>query len=160
MRKTTDEFNTQAMLEAIAEYADEGDTLEDIQDHAFNMDPWIIGTYKASKALEQFSKADQLYEETDLNGVFGAIEYVQDYESNEIGQVITDLCDPESLASAVAYINGEQILNELTEKLDFYFDDKLNKQQADKLSSVKAMQELLNQQGSTPTGKDWRELND
>ena len=35
----TNQFNTQSILEAIANYAEEGSTLEDVQDRAFNMDP-------------------------------------------------------------------------------------------------------------------------
>lgn len=55
------EFNKTAMLEAIANYVDEGETLENIQYNAFNTDCWVVGTYKAVKALEQFDKQDQLY---------------------------------------------------------------------------------------------------
>lgn len=142
--KMTDKFNTKSILTAIADYADEGTTLDSIQDNALNMNPWIIGTYKAAKALEQFSENDQLYLKTNLNGVFGAIQYVDDYETNEIGQVYTDLFDPEAVASAVASINGEQIISKLAEELNLDFDDKLTKQQAERLSNVKAMQTLLN----------------
>ena len=142
-----DEFNTQKNLEAIAEYADKGTTLKDIRDYASTIKPWI-DIYKMSKLLEQFNKGDQLYQRTALDGVFGAIQYVKDYETNKIGKVYTDLSDPKELASSVAYINREQILNELAKKLNLGFDDQLTKQQADKLSNAKAMQELLNQQSS------------
>ena len=136
-------FNKEAILEAIADYVDEGITLEDIQDYAFNLDPWIISTYKAAKALDQFNEEDQMYELTYFNGVFGAIQYVRDYETNKFGEAYTNSSDPEKLASVVAYINGEQILSELAEKLNIEFDDKLTEKQVKQLSSVETMQKLL-----------------
>lgn len=140
----TNQFDTQSILEAIANYAEEGNTLEDVQNYAFNTDPWIIGTYKAAKALEQFNEDDQMYEKTNLDGVFGAIQYVQDYEIGEFGDVNTELSDPEQLASMVAYINGEQVINELADELDLNWVDELTEQQAEQLSNVDAMQALLN----------------
>lgn len=140
----TNQFDTKSILEAIANYAEEGNTLEDVQNYAFNMDPWIIGTYKAAKALEQFNEDDQMYEKTNLDGVFGAIQYVQDYEIKEFGDVNTELSDPEQLASMVAYINGEQVINNLADELDLNWVDELTEQQAKQLSNVDAMQALLN----------------
>ena len=137
------EFNKTAMLEAIADYVDKGETLENIQYNAFNTDCWVGGTYKAVKALEQFDKQDQLYEKTNLNGVFGAIQYVKDDEELEFGQIVTDFANPEELASVVAYINSKIITNELADKLGISINDKLTEQQAHKLSNVEAMQALL-----------------
>ena len=85
-----------------------------------------------------------MYEKTNLDGVFGAIQYVQDYEIEEGGDVITELSDPEKLASMVAYINGEQVINELADELDLNWVDELTEQQAKQLSNVDAMQALLN----------------
>ena len=138
-----DKFDTETILDAITEYADEGNTLEDIEDYAFNADPWIIGIWPASEALKGFDEESQLYEETNLNGIFGAIQYVQDYETDEFGKVLTNLAEPEQLASMVAYINGEHIIYELSEALDIDLDDELTEQQAKQLSSVESMQKLL-----------------
>lgn len=137
------QFNTQAILEAITEYVDEGDTLENIESNAVNNDPWVIGKYKASEALKGFDEESQLYEKTSLNGIFGAIQYVHDYENDTLEVVITNLLEPEEVASMVAYINGEFILNRLAEALDIELDDELTEQQAKQLSSVETMQELL-----------------
>lgn len=137
------QFDTETILGVITEYSDEGNTLEDIHDYAFNTDPWIIGRWKASEALKGFNVHDQLYEETDFDGVFGAIQYVQDFETEEFGKVYTDLSDPEKLASMVAFINGEKIICKLADKLNLELDDKLTEQQAEQLSSVESMQELL-----------------
>ena len=136
-------FNKEAILEVITDNAEEGTTLTDILNYAFNSDLWIISSYKAVEALEQFDEEDQMYELTQFNGVFGAIQYVKDYEKNEFGMVCSDLSDPETLADMVAYINGYQILSELAEKLNLDFDDELTKEQVKQLSSVETMQKLL-----------------
>ena len=143
------EFNTKTILETIAEYvaehSDEEDiSLLDIHDYAsFNSDPWIKGKYRASEALKDFNEQDQLYKTTNLDGVFGAIEYVQFYEIHQYGEVLTNLLNPEKVASMVAFINGEQIINELSDKLNLNLFDELTEQQLKQLSSVKTMQKLL-----------------
>ena len=116
----------------------------DIHDYAsFNSDPWIKGKYRASEALKDFNEQDQLHKTTNLDGVFGAIEYIQDYEIHQYGEVLTNLLNPEKVASMVAFINGEQIINELSDKLNLNLFDELTEQQLKQLSSVKTMQKLL-----------------
>ena len=137
------EFNTKTILNAITDYSDEGETLENIQEYAFNTDPWIIMNYQASEALKDFDEQDQLYEKTDFDGVFGAIQYVQDFENDAFGKVYTNISDPGQLASGVARINGEQVICKLADKLGLGLDDELTEQQAKQLSSVESMQELL-----------------
>lgn len=157
MRNMSKSFNkqaifTQSILKAITEYADEGNTLENIQDYVLNSDPWTwiigryIGRHKAVEALKSFNEQDQLYEKTELNGVSGAIQYVQDYENAEFGGAnihITNLSNPESVATMVSYINGKQIINKLADKLNLELNDNLTKQQAAILSNVEIMQKLL-----------------
>lgn len=138
------EFSYDTMLATIGDALDDGNhTLEDIQMNTTNTDLWIIGTYKASQALEEFSEEDQLYTGTNLDGVFGAIEYVKNYEIHQYGEVLTNLLNPEKVASMVAFINGEQIINELSDKLNLNLFDELTEQQLKQLSSVKTMQKLL-----------------
>ena len=142
------EFNEKTILETIAEYVaehfdDDGITLLDIHDAFFNSDPWIKGKYRASEALKDFNEQDQLYEKTNLDGVFGAIEYVQFYEIHQYGEVLTNLLDPEAVASMVAFINGEQLTYKLADKLDLALADELTKEQVKQLSSVETMQKLL-----------------
>lgn len=43
----------------------------------------------------------------------------------------------------VAFINREEIISDLAEKLSLGLDDELTEQQAKQLSSVETMQELL-----------------
>ena len=130
----TEEFNYNTMLSTIEDALDNGNcTLEDIQMNTTNNDLWIIGTYKASQALEEFGEEDQLYASTNLNGVFGAIEYVKNYETEQFGLVNTDLSDPEKVASMVAYINMECVLNDLSEEFDLDFVEELTDQQVDSI---------------------------
>ena len=135
------EFSYDTMLATIGDALDNGNrTLEDIQMNTTNRDLWIIGTYKASQALGEFSEEDQLYTGTNLDGVFGAIEYVKNYETDQLGTVNTDLTDPEKVASMVAYINMECVLNDLSVKFDLDWDDELTDQQVDEIK------EYINQQ--------------
>lgn len=130
----TEEFNYNTMLATIGDALDNGNrTLEDIQMNTTNRDLWIIGTYKASQALEEFSEEDQLYTGTNLDGVFGAIEYVKNYETDQLGTVNTDLTDPEKVANMVAYINMECVLNDISVKFDLDFEEELTDQQADSI---------------------------
>lgn len=135
------EFSYDTMLATIGDALDDGNrTLEDIQMNTTNVDLWIIGTYKASQALGEFGEEDQLYTGTNLDGVFGAIEYVKNYETDQLGTVNTDLTDPEKVASMVAYINMECVLNDLSVKFDLDWDDELTDQQVD------GIKEYINQQ--------------
>lgn len=137
----SEEFSYDTMLATIGDALDNGNrTLEDIQMNTTNVDLWIIGTYKASQALEEFGEEDQLYTGTNLDGVFGAIEYVKNYETDQLGTVNTDLTDPEKVASMVAYINMECVLNDLSVKFDLDFGEELTDQQVDEIK------EYINQQ--------------
>lgn len=135
------EFSYDTMLATAKNALDDGNrTLEDIQFNTTNSDPWIIGTYKASKALEKFDIKDMLYTSTNLTGVFGAIEYINDYETDQLGTVNTDLSDPEKVASMVAFINMECVLNDLSNEFDIEWDEELTDQQVDQIK------EYINQQ--------------
>lgn len=130
----SEEFNYNTMLSTIADELENGsNSLEDIQMNTTSNDLWIIGTYKASQALEEFGEEDQLYASTNLDGVFGAIEYVKNYETDQLGTVNTDLADPEKVANMVAYINIECVLNDLSEKFDIDMGEELTDQQADSI---------------------------
>ena len=130
----SEEFNYNTMLSTIADVLENGSqSLEDIQMDTTSNDLWIIGTYKASQALEEFSEEDQLYASTTLNGVFGAIEYVKNYETEQFEMVNTDLTDPEKVANMVAYINMECVLNDLSEEFDIDIEEELTDQQANSI---------------------------
>ena len=130
----TEEFNYNTMLATIADKLENGsNSLEDIQMNTTSNNLWINGTYEASQALEEFSEEDQLYASTTLNGVFGAIEYVKSYETEQFGLVNTDLSDPKEVANMVAYINMEYVLNDLSDKFDIDIAEELTDHQANSI---------------------------
>ena len=117
----SEQFNEKTMLEVISRYLDDGYTnLEAIQESATNTDYYIIGTYKASQALEAFDSDDMMINDTQLEGVFGAIEYVKDYLVDELGTPLDpeNITNPEWLATMVAYINIENVCRNIIDWLD------------------------------------------
>ncbi len=82
----------------------------DLHHEVFNTDYYIIGTYEAKKALEEY-------------GVFDAIEKVQTYEKDNFGEVYTDLSNPEKVANMLYYIIGEEVLFEMMEDIDEFHDN-------------------------------------
>ena len=72
----------------------------DLHNEVFNTDYYIIGTYEAKKALEEY-------------GIWDAIEKVKEYEENAFGEIYTDLSDPEQLINMLYYIIGEEVLFEM-----------------------------------------------
>jgi hypothetical protein len=70
---------------------------EDWHHHAFNMDYYIIGTYKAEQWMG--------------DKAFDIIRTVQEYEQENFGEVTTDLSSPERLVNMYTYIVGEQVVN-------------------------------------------------
>ena len=82
----------------------------DLHHEVFNTNYYIIGTYKAKKALEEY-------------GVFDAIEKVQTYEENIFDKVYTDLSDPEKLINMLYYIIGEEVLFEIMDGVEAWEDN-------------------------------------
>ena len=130
----SEQFSRDTMLSTIKAALDDGSrTIENIQMETTNTDLWIIGTYQAAEALGKFDTDDMLYTSTNLTGVFGAIEYVTYYETDQFGEVNTDLTNPEKVASMIAYINMEIALNDLSNEFDFEWYDELTGQQVDEI---------------------------
>jgi len=76
--------------------------IDDIHHHAFNMDYYIIGTWKATQWLE--------------DRVFEVINIIKDYEQDNFGEVSTDLSNPERVVNMYTYIVGESVVSEWLEK--------------------------------------------
>jgi hypothetical protein len=82
----------------------------DLHNEVFNTDYYIIGTYQAREALEEY-------------GVFDAIEKVQTYENDNFGEIYTDLSNPEKLVNMLYYIIGEEVLYEMMEGVEVWSDN-------------------------------------
>lgn len=82
----------------------------DLHHEVFNTDYYIIGTYEAKKALEEY-------------GVFEAIEKIQTYEENNFGEIYTKgtaLSNPEKLINMLYYIIGEEVLYEMMDSIEVW----------------------------------------
>ena len=88
------------------EYLKENDTyfLDDLHHHAFNEDYYIIGNYQAKKWLE--------------DSVFDVFEVIRQYESDNFGEVNTNLSSPESVVNMYTYIIGEYIVYKWREQYE------------------------------------------
>jgi len=82
----------------------------DLHHEVFNTSYYIIGTYEAKKALEEY-------------GVFEALEKIQEYEEDNFGKVYTDLANPEKIANMLWYIIGEEVLFEMMEGVDEFHNN-------------------------------------
>lgn len=93
---------------------------EQIFNDTFNADYYIIGTYEAKQALEQY-------------GVFEALEEITDQQIELSGEFtpgfVKDLADPERLANILYYIKAD----ELCEQLGLYDEEELNHEQLKEL---------------------------
>ena len=99
----------------------------DLHDEVFNTNYYIIGTYKAKKALEEYD-------------VWEAIEKVQTREKEIFGEVITDLSDPEKLINVLHYIIGEEVLREMLDESETLSENWDNL--ADEETNAKILKEL------------------
>ena len=93
----------------------------DLHDEVFNTDYYIIGTYRAEQALEEY-------------GVFDAIREVQDYENFNFGEAYTDLSDPEKLVNMLFYIIGEEVISKICNGCD-EFNDNWNNVATDEINA-------------------------
>lgn len=141
----TDEkfFTVDEILETIENADDyEATYFDDLFDSMFNEDYYIIGTYKASKALESYKYDENVdYCEPALNGFFGAVELVKTYETDIFGEVVTKLDDPEHLANMVEYIRAEAVYSQVLENARLESDDYATPKNVKKLiESAKKME--------------------
>ncbi len=99
----------------------------DLHHEVFNTDYYIIGTYEAKKALEEYD-------------VWEAIDKVQTYEEDNFGEVYTDLSDPEKLINMLYYIIGEEVLFDMMDGIEAWNENWNN--QADEETNTKILEEL------------------
>tara|TARA_R110002020_G_scaffold80651_1_gene201075 strand:+ start:164 stop:568 length:405 start_codon:yes stop_codon:yes gene_type:complete len=109
--KTQKQDVKESAIDALRDGVGEGHG-SDLHHHLFNEDYFIVGTYQATQWLGE--------------DAFEAIGRVKDYEMDNFGEVTTDLSNPERVANMLAYILGEEILQEsetLREKWDKTLDN-------------------------------------
>ena len=107
-KKTIERINTHVRTDILDKLADEVGLDKygcDLHHYLCNEDYFVIGSYNAKKMLG--------------SDAFDAIEIVQEYEEDNFGEVTTKLSDPEKVVNMLAYIMGEELLNDsdhLTDK--------------------------------------------
>lgn len=99
----------------------------DLHNEVFNTDYYIIGTYEAKEALNEY-------------GIWGAIEKVQTYEKDNFGEVYTDLSDPEKLVNMLYYIIGEEVLFEMLDDIEVFNENWNN--QADEETNAEILKAI------------------
>ena len=99
----------------------------ELHDQVFNTDYYIIGTYEAKKALEEY-------------GVFDAIKKVQTNEKDNFGELFTDLSNPEKLVNMLFYIIGEEVLFDMMDGIEVWNENWNNI--ADEDTNAKILEEL------------------
>ena len=68
---------------------------------AFNEDYFLIGYFNCEKWLKNNI------------GVFNAIGIIKDFETEQFGEVSTDLTDSEKVLNMLVYILGQELINEV-----------------------------------------------
>lgn len=108
--------------------ASDFNSFDDLFNYCFNSSEYVIGTYEAAQALNNFKpdENDPIDSSQLVDGSFGAIGLVQKYEQDEFGEVNTDLSDPEKVADMVAYIRGESLFNDILNDLNLDMDSDPN----------------------------------
>ncbi len=90
----------EAIQNTIETLQDYSGYVSDLHQRVFNEDYYIIGTYKAEKALQDY-------------GTFEAIGEVVSYEIENFCEILTDLSSPEQVANMLWYIVGYNLFNDL-----------------------------------------------
>jgi hypothetical protein len=112
-------YNKQIIETAIDGVNDRiGTLVSDLHNGIFNEDYFIIGYYEA----EEFLKSTE-------EGVFGAIQLVQEYEQDNFGECTTDLASSEKVANMYSYIKSEELLNQL-DTMQENWDEELTEEMA------------------------------
>ena len=129
IKNDTEVFSGQKILDNIRDNIQdyEGSYFDDLFTGLFNSDYYIVGTYKAGKELEKYVNNEDLDGFTTmLNGVFGAIDLVKQYEENNYCEVNTDLANPEQLANMVEYIRAENVFNMVLDDAELDISDTID----------------------------------
>ena len=101
----------------------------DLHNEVFNTSYYIIGTERAKEALKEYD-------------VFKAIEKVQSYERENFGEIYTDLSDPEKLINMLYYIIGEEVLHEMMDDIEIFWENWDN--QADEETNAEILEAIKN----------------
>lgn len=112
------------MLDRVEDY--EGSDFDTFENEVFNDEERNMYYNEAKDELEKFVSDEDLDGYETVDGVFGAIELIKEYESTEFGEVNTDFSNPCDIANMIDFIRGENVFDEVMEKAGLERDDDIS----------------------------------
>lgn len=102
----------------------------------YNDDPDNIYTSQAKEDTESFENDEDMDGYTTmLDGVWGAIDLVKQYETDELGQMQTKI-EPCAIANMVDYIRASSVLYDVLEDAELDMNDDLSSENCEKVYKV------------------------
>lgn len=117
-------------------YEGDSQTFDDFFQEVYNDSERNIYTYEAQKDTDAFRNDEYMdgYE-TMLDGVWGAIDLVRQYEETEFGEMNTKI-EPCAIANMIDYIRASSVLYDLLEDAELEMDDNLSSENCKKVYKV------------------------
>lgn len=112
------------MLDRVEDY--EGSDFDTFENEVFNDEERNMYYNEAKDELEKFVSDEDLDGYETVDGVFGAIELIKEYESTEFGEVNTDFSNPCDIANMIDFIRGGNVFGEVMEKAGLDMDDNIS----------------------------------
>lgn len=102
----------------------------------YNDDPDNIYTSQAKEDTESFENDEDMDGYTTmLDGAWGAIDLVKQYETDELGQMQTKI-EPCAIANMVDYIRASSVLYDVLEDAELDMNDDLSSENCEKVYKV------------------------
>lgn len=112
------------ILDRVEDY--EGSDFDTFENEVFNDEERNMYYNEAKDELEKFVSDEDLDGYETVDGVFGAIELIKEYESTEFGEVNTDFSNPCDIANMIDFIRGGNVFGEVMEKAGLDMDDDIS----------------------------------
>lgn len=112
------------MLDRVEDY--EGSDFDTFENEVFNDEERNMYYNEAKDELEKFVSDEDLDDYETVDGIFGAIELIKEYESTEFGEVNTDFSNPCDIANMIDFIRGGNVFGEVMEKAGLDMDDDIS----------------------------------
>lgn len=112
------------ILDRVEDY--EGSDFDTFENEVFNDEERNMYYNEAKDELEKFVSDEDLDGYETVDGIFGAIELIKEYESTEFGEVNTDFSNPCDIANMIDFIRGGNVFGEVMEKAGLDMDDDIS----------------------------------
>ena len=112
------------ILDRVEDY--EGSDFDTFENEVFNDEERNMYYNEAKDELEKFVSDEDLDGYETVDGVFGAIELIKEYENTEFGEVNTDFSNPCDIANMIDFIRGGNVFSDVMEKADLDMDEDIS----------------------------------